>query len=70
MPREFIMAMCESCLGTVYENYPGEPDEKMATTFLMSMGMDIEDHNCDRVETNGDTKCDCPAHGSSSAISI
>ena len=51
--------VCDSCLDVVSENYPGGDDVETATVFCIELGLDIEDHLCDRKETDGETQCDC-----------
>jgi|AP95_1055475.scaffolds.fasta_scaffold904700_1 hypothetical protein len=51
--------VCDSCLEVVEENYPGGGDIESATMFCIEMGLDIEDHDCDGRESNGEIKCDC-----------
>jgi hypothetical protein len=53
------MPVCESCLEVVAENYPGGDDVESATDFCITMGKDIEDHLCDKRESEGEVECDC-----------
>jgi hypothetical protein len=67
------MSVCDSCLDVIYDNYlpnnlgfyPMRKDptlEKDMESFCISMGSDIEDHDCDETETGGETLCQCACH--------
>jgi len=51
--------ICESCLDVVAENYPDGDDTDAAILFCVEYGKEIEDHLCDKKETDGETPCDC-----------
>jgi hypothetical protein len=64
MPNKY----CDSCLTIAYDNVgeDGEyQDEFLATFSGMSM---MEDHLCDRIETDGEIPCKCRDHKLSKAI--
>jgi hypothetical protein len=53
---------CDDCLTVAYD-YVGVGYEKQVR-FLEAMDMSsLEDHLCGRIETDGEEKCDCDAHG-------
>ena len=53
------MPVCDSCLEVVEQNYPGGDDIETAVEFCIVMGKDIEDHLCDKRETDGEVECNC-----------
>ena len=54
------MTICEECTESIAGEYGVDGDT--ARALLSIMGEDIEDHNCDRIETGGEIPCDCPGH--------
>lgn len=57
---ELPITICHECTESVAGEYGVDGDT--ARALLQVMGEDIEDHNCDRIETNGEIPCDCPGH--------
>jgi len=56
------MNYCDSCLIIAYDNVGedgAEQDEFLAAMSGMAM---LEDHLCDRIETDGEMACDCRDH--------
>ena len=53
---------CDSCLIIAYDNVgeDGEEQDEFLDTFS-GMAM-MEDHLCDRIDTDGETPCKCKDH--------
>ena len=61
------MPICESCLDSVSEEF-GSNDIVAITMLIQSMGEDLPDHLCDKVESNGNIECGCPGHRAMSFV--
>ena len=61
------MAICDTCLESVAEEFDSD-DMLSVTVLIQTMGEDLPDHLCDRVETNGEIDCSCPGHRSMSMV--
>lgn len=65
MPNKYANKYCDSCLNIAYDNVgydKGNPEfqEEFLDQFSgMSM---MEDHQCDRIETDGEIPCKCKDH--------
>ena len=51
------MVVCNKCLEVAYDN--GVDDKDLQEEMMIDLGLDLEDHLCDQVETGGQVKCDC-----------
>jgi len=52
---------CDDCLTVAYD-YVGAGIE-LQLEFMRSMDLaSLEDHTCERIETDGESECDCNAH--------
>ena len=62
-----MAGICDTCLESVAEEF-GSDDMLSVTLLIQSMGEDLPDHLCDRVETQGEIDCGCPGHRASSPV--
>ncbi len=49
--------VCDECMTAAYDE--GAEDEDMQAEICRSMGADMADHTCERVETNKACACAC-----------
>jgi hypothetical protein len=61
------MAICDTCLESVAEEF-GSDDMLAVHLLIQEMGADLPDHQCDRVETDGEIDCSCPGHRDMSLV--
>jgi hypothetical protein len=61
------MAICDTCLESVAEDF-GSDDMLAVHLLIQEMGADLPDHQCDRVETDGEIDCSCPGHRDMSLV--
>lgn len=50
--------VCDDCLNCAYDNAPVSNHELQIRT-ATQLGDILEDHLCEEIETNGETRCDC-----------
>ena len=56
------MKYCDSCLIIAYDNVGEDGAEQDAFLAAMSGMAMLEDHLCDRIETDGEITCNCRDH--------
>tara|TARA_Y100000310_G_scaffold35891_1_gene33859 strand:+ start:206 stop:379 length:174 start_codon:yes stop_codon:yes gene_type:complete len=56
------MKYCDSCLIIAYDNVGADGAEQDAFLDALSGMAMLEDHICDRIETDGEITCNCKDH--------